>query len=125
MKNKAPRTILVVEDDFEVRGFIVDEILSHVKGFNVCQAANGSEAIKFVEEPNQCQLIITDYEMPICDGAKFIEILRGKNIETSVIIFTGHAAVPISLMAPVIKIVENKNFRALLQAVNDWIKEVA
>jgi CheY-like chemotaxis protein len=118
------KTILVVEDDVDVRGFIIDEVLSEIKSVTVFQAANGYEAIKFMEQQNQFQLIISDYEMPVCDGAKFIEILRDQNIETPVIIFTGHAAVPITLAAPVIKIIANKNFRALLHAVNECIKRV-
>jgi len=119
------KTILVIEDDSDIRNFIIDEVLSHIEGLIFRQAVNGHDAIKFVVEPNQCQLIISDYEMPICDGAKFIEMLRDKNIQTPVIVFTGHAAVPITLLAPVIKIIENKNFKGLLQAVNDWIKEAS
>ncbi|NWJ52235.1 MAG: substrate-binding domain-containing protein [Bacteroidetes bacterium] len=65
-------TILIVEDNPDVRGFIRDCLLDIYK---VMEASNGKEAFDIIdqEEPD---LIICDVMMPVMDGLAFTEKLK-------------------------------------------------
>lgn len=71
-------TILVVEDDSIVRMLIVD-VLEELE-YNVLEAADGGEALAFVENDAQIiDLMMTDKGLPDMDGtelAKKVAVLR-------------------------------------------------
>jgi len=71
-------TILVVEDDSIVRMLIVD-VLEELE-YQVLEAADGSEALAFVNDPAQTiNLMMTDKGLPDMDGtalAKQVATLR-------------------------------------------------
>ena len=77
-----PKTVLVVEDDDEVRG-IVRELLSR-QGFMVLEARQGREALSLADKyPQPVHLLLTDVVMPGMDGreradamGKFMPSLR-------------------------------------------------
>jgi len=58
-------TVLVTDDDKDIRDGI--EIYLKNEGYNVLKAADGSEALKLLEE-NEVHLIILDIMMPKMDG---------------------------------------------------------
>ena len=58
-------TVLVTDDDKDIRDGI--EIYLKNEGYNVLKAADGSEALKLLEE-NEVHLIILDIMMPTMDG---------------------------------------------------------
>lgn len=72
------KKILVVEDNDRNRRLIVD-ILKHY-GYDVIEAINGGEAIKFAREQKP-DLILMDMQMPIMNGFTAIKILKS-NPET-------------------------------------------
>ncbi len=74
--------ILVVEDNFDMRNYIVGHIS---KDYNIIEAANGKEGlIKAIE--NIPDLIISDLMMPEMDGVQFLKEIRN-NKKTSDIPF--------------------------------------
>jgi signal transduction histidine kinase/CheY-like chemotaxis protein len=70
-----PKTVLVVEDDDEVRG-IVRELLSR-QGFLVLEARQGREALSLAEKYAQpVHLLLTDVVMPGMGGQELAEALE-------------------------------------------------
>jgi signal transduction histidine kinase/DNA-binding response OmpR family regulator len=65
-------TILIVEDNPDVRGFIRDCLLDTYK---VMEASNGKEAFDKIDE-DEPDLIICDVMMPVMDGLEFTEKLK-------------------------------------------------
>jgi two-component system chemotaxis response regulator CheY len=69
-------TVLVVDDDDMIRNIIVQQL--RTIGFQkFIEAANGTEAHKFILDPLQrVDLIICDWEMPKTDGLTFLRAVR-------------------------------------------------
>lgn len=65
-------TILVVEDNQELKNLIVDYFSN---GYNVLNADNGVDAMKIVTE-NEIDLVISDVMMPEMDGLTLCKILK-------------------------------------------------
>ena len=63
------RTILVVDDDQDLRDAIAD-ILSD-EGYRVGQAGNGAEALTYLRTHEKPDLILLDLMMPVMDGLQF------------------------------------------------------
>lgn len=76
-ETKKSGTILIVEDNQEVRDYLGGEFSFE---FNVMKAENGEEALKLMK--NQLpDLIISDVMMPVMDGFKFCKAVK-QNIKT-------------------------------------------
>jgi CheY-like chemotaxis protein len=67
-------TILVVEDDPEIRESLCDVLGD--RGYRVVAAANGQEALERLHESERPSLILLDLMMPVMDGAEFLAVLR-------------------------------------------------
>jgi CheY-like chemotaxis protein len=65
------RTILVVEDDPEVRAAVVD--ILGAEGYRVVEAINGLEALRLLRGGLRPSLILLDLAMPIMDGTTFLQ----------------------------------------------------
>ena len=70
LKTKA---ILIVEDSPDLRGFLLAHF--RTEGYQVFEAENGLEGLKKASECNP-DLVITDLNMPIMDGAVMTRALR-------------------------------------------------
>lgn len=85
--SKAKKKILVVDDSDVVRGSL-KKLLE--KDYIIKEAGSGVSAIKSIalERPN---LILLDYEMPVCDGKQTLEMIRHEKdlADISVIFLTG------------------------------------
>lgn len=68
-KEKANMTILIVEDNADMRGYIHSILRDY---YNVLEAGNGAEALKILNEQT-VDFIISDLMMPVMDG---IELSR-------------------------------------------------
>jgi CheY-like chemotaxis protein len=63
-------TILVVEDDFDVRESLKETLED--EGYDVASAADGLDALAYLESHPAPALILLDWMMPRCDGAQFL-----------------------------------------------------
>jgi len=68
-------SILVVEDNFDMRNYIVGHIS---KNYNIIEAANGKEGLSKVMEHTP-DLIISDLMMPEMDGVQFLKEIRNNS----------------------------------------------
>ncbi|NOQ76636.1 MAG: response regulator, partial [Methylococcaceae bacterium] len=84
------QSILVVDDEAKMRRLL--EIMLTQMGYVVYQAADGQEALDFLN--NQAvDLVITDLRMPKIDGIELLRQLRERNNEVSVIVVTAYGTV--------------------------------
>ncbi len=70
----ALKTVLLIDDDDMMRGTI-KSILG--KNYNVLSAESAEKALAILEENNP-DLVLLDYEMPVCDGPETYRLIRGK-----------------------------------------------
>jgi CheY-like chemotaxis protein len=81
------QNILVVEDDRLNR-----ELLSKVlrqEGYQVLEACDGDIALKILQVL-LCDLVITDFLMPMLNGIEFVDQLRSLQPQMPVIFITGY-----------------------------------
>ena len=77
MKDRSTKTVLLVEDDADVRDSLQD--ILEDEGFDVIPAANGKQAIDFLtlNEPAGADLVILDLLMPMVSGWEVLERMTG------------------------------------------------
>jgi len=80
VKSRADETILVVDDNADMRGYIA-RILDANTSLTIATASNGKEALEVIEK-KQPSLILTDIMMPKMDGIELVGRLR-KNPKTA------------------------------------------
>ena len=83
-----PATILVVDDDPEVRE-IVSEILSDF-GHSVVAASGGIEALRVLDETPGIDLVITDVRMPDISGLELAARATRERRDLKVILISGY-----------------------------------
>ena len=77
--------ILVVDDEQDIREIVT--ILLENKGYTVAQAANGVEAVRWVENHPETDLVILDIMMPELDGWQVCREIR-KQSDCPIIMLT-------------------------------------
>ncbi len=90
MKNSYNKTVLVVDDEEDVRNYLKSALVDN--GFNVVSASDGIEALEVMKKETP-DLISLDLVMPRHSGMKFYHDLQ-KNRQWAkipVLIVTGHA----------------------------------
>jgi CheY-like chemotaxis protein len=70
------RTVLLVDDSPSVR--TVTRSLLSKNGFDVVEAADAAQAIRFLQNGGRADLVISDVEMPNMDGLEMLAIIRGR-----------------------------------------------
>jgi len=111
-------TVLVVEDDLEVREAIAETV--EAIGHHVEVASNGLEALDYLHRhPDQHCVVLLDMMMPVMDGWTFLDILRQESIHVPLVIVT--AAEPSELppgVATVRKPLERETLRRTLEVLS-------
>ena len=79
------RHVLVADDEPAIVEMIRDVLED--SGFRVVTAANGSEALRLVEEAEP-DVVLLDMNMPVLDGEGFIAALRERGIPTPIVVMT-------------------------------------
>ncbi len=69
--NIPQNTILIVEDDKEIRETI--RYALEIDGYSVITKSNGKEALDFLVDAPLPGLILLDLTMPVMSGAEFVE----------------------------------------------------
>src|SRR4051812_3866647 len=83
------RSILVVEDDDELRGVLASTLRE--EGFAIQLAATGSAALDIVER-TPLDLLVIDIGLPDTDGRDLCQALRARGIDTPVLFLTARDA---------------------------------
>ena len=67
------KTVLLVEDDLEIRDILQDVL--EADGFDVFPASNGKQALDFLNlnQPQKADLVILDLMMPMVSGWQVME----------------------------------------------------
>jgi len=82
-------TVLLVEDEPEVRGLARD--ILHQQGYTVLEAADGDEALRIGREHGgPIHLLVTDVVMPQMGGRELADRLRAGRHETKVVYVSGY-----------------------------------
>lgn len=94
---KGSETILVVEDQFNIRELISKSLQE--RGYQVIKAINGEDALdKFNKYKKHVHLLLTDVIMPQISGPDLAKQLLIKNPELKVIFMSGYADTAIAQM---------------------------
>ena len=84
----AARTILLVDDDEDLRATLVEQ-LSLYEEFNLLQEPTAAKAIQ-TARANQVDLLIMDVGLPDMDGREAVKLLRKGGFKSPIIMLTGH-----------------------------------
>ena len=84
---KIPRSILIVDDDEQVRRSLQQVI--ELAGYNSFQAERGRDAIEILEE-GEIDLLLLDIKLRGETGIEVLRILRRRQIEVPTIIISGY-----------------------------------
>jgi two-component system cell cycle sensor histidine kinase/response regulator CckA len=83
-------TVLLVEDEDAVRSFAARALGQ--RGYNVLQAATGTEALDlFAEHNGEVDLVVSDVVMPEMDGPTLMKRLRSERPDLKIIFISGYA----------------------------------
>jgi CheY-like chemotaxis protein len=67
-------TVLIVEDEFAIADLL--EMALTDEGYRVVTAANGRQGLERLAEEPRPDIVITDFMMPVLDGAGFLQAMR-------------------------------------------------
>ena len=82
-------TVLLVEDEEGLRGLNARGLTS--RGYTVCEASNGVEAIALIEAGQHVDLVVSDVVMPEMDGPTLLKELRRRDPNLKIIFVSGYA----------------------------------
>ncbi len=86
MPNK--RTILIVDDDAELREALVEQLALYDE-FEVTSVDSGTKGVQAAKN-GQIDLVIMDVGLPDVDGREAVRILRKNGFKAPIIMLTGH-----------------------------------
>lgn len=90
------QAVLVVDDEVNIRNALVTML--EKKGYRVCGAGTGEEALQYLEEARM-DLVITDLRMPGIGGIEFLRRLKGKWPDTEVVVMTAFGSIDTAVEA--------------------------
>jgi CheY-like chemotaxis protein len=83
---RAPATIMVVDDDADVRGFIAETL--RALGFEAYEAADGAAALAALERLRP-DAVVLDFAMPGCNGADVAREMRKLKPDLPIVFASG------------------------------------
>jgi len=86
---KPDETILVVEDDADVRAYSTESLRD--LGFTVLEAAEAMSALRLLDRHPEVQLVFTDVGLPGLNGRELIDKVRERRPLMRVLFTTGYA----------------------------------
>jgi signal transduction histidine kinase/CheY-like chemotaxis protein len=81
--------ILVVEDDADVRAYVVDTL--GALGYQVSEAENGDAALRRMADHDRIDLLLTDVVMPGINGRELADQLKARHGALKVLFMTGYS----------------------------------
>ncbi len=86
-------TILIIEDDTEIRGMLVMGVKSY--GYDVNTAIDGNSARELLKG-KKYDVVVTDLVMPDVKGTELISFIKEVSPDSKVIVMTAHASVKVA-----------------------------
>ena len=86
----APKTILIIDDDDDLREALAEQLALH-EAFRPVQAATAAEGVRMGREV-RADLILLDVDLPDMDGREACKIIRRNGYKGPVIMLTGQAS---------------------------------
>ncbi len=90
------RTILVVEDDLQLRDAVVDTL--QIAGYDTAEAENGIDALALLSKET-VDLVITDLQMDKMDGQTLLNRVCELYPETPILMMTAHGSIESAVSA--------------------------
>lgn len=109
------RKVLVVDDSLMIQECIAEQ-LDEIFQVHILLASNNEEALMHLGSQN-IDLIICDYEMPNGKGTDLLEYMQTNNITVPFILFSGRFDLNISIVSPLIKVINDKNYKKLFNCI--------
>jgi CheY-like chemotaxis protein len=81
--------VLVVEDDSDVRDYVVETLAS--LGYKVFEAGEAESALRLLDENPSVHLLLTDVVMPGMNGRKLAEEARLRRPDLKILYMTGYS----------------------------------
>jgi two-component system response regulator CpxR len=72
------KTVLVVEDNEDIRDSLVDAL--ELEGFKVVTACNGHEAFTYLQKSPQPDLMLLDVRMPVMSGPELLQAMKRAHV---------------------------------------------
>ena len=88
-RGRAGECVLVVEDDADVRGYVVETLTT--LGYEVLEAADAEDALRMLRQHQTVQLLLTDVVMPGMNGRKLAEEAKQLQASLKVLYMTGYS----------------------------------
>ena len=88
MANMTARTILLVDDDADLRETLLEQLRLYDE-FQVCDAETAAKGVQIARN-EQIDLLIMDVGLPDMDGREAVKLLRKGGFKSPVIMLTGH-----------------------------------
>jgi len=82
------RTVLIVDDDAELRDALVEQLALHEE-FDAIAAESGTKGVQAAKN-GTVDLVIMDVGLPDVDGREAVRILRKAGFKAPIIMLTGH-----------------------------------
>lgn len=91
--NEKCSSILVVDDDVDIRNAIVEVL--EMEGHMTMQASNGKEALDILAANEKPCLVLLDMMMPVMNGREFLNVVQAsvKLRPVPVVVVSAHATV--------------------------------
>ncbi|WP_312644300.1 response regulator [Hydrogenoanaerobacterium sp.] len=123
-------SLMLVDDEYDVRKAILETICWNELGFEVVgEAENGREALDVAQRLNP-DVIITDIKMPFMDGIEFVKVLREENPITKIVFLTGFndfeyakTAIQFNVMEYLLKPISADNLSKTLTSIRKKLDE--
>jgi len=88
-RSRAAECVLVVEDDADVRSYVVETL--RTLGYSVLEAMDAEEALRMLREHKSVNLLLTDVVMPGMNGRKLAEEAKQHQAALKVLYMTGYS----------------------------------
>jgi signal transduction histidine kinase/CheY-like chemotaxis protein len=88
-RGRAGECVLVVEDDADVRSYVVETL--GTLGYDVLEASGADDALGLIDRHKTISLLLTDVVMPGMNGRKLADEARQRNPALKVLYMTGYS----------------------------------
>jgi two-component system, NtrC family, sensor kinase len=88
-RSRSGESVLVVEDDDDVRTYVVETLAA--LGYRVLEAAEADNALRLLDQDPCVQLLLTDVVMPGLNGRKLAEEARLRRPNLKILYMTGYS----------------------------------